>query len=409
MGIISNRTPVLLLTGFGGQERALELAEPGTVVVHHDLSGLHEGMVVRSESTVRPDGTAEERVALLELAHGCVSCTLREDLLPLLRALHRRQGVRRIVVRLDPTLEADALRDAIEHVVVEMVGGVSAPASRDVEIVGTIGFVDGATWLDDALGEEDLGERFAVPGDDERTVAQLAVGHAQNADLLVVTGDSPDPARLRAVLRRLAPDAPIAREQEPLTGLLPRLGVPRAPIEPFGPLLPGCPPLEPDGDVRLIEFSARRPLHPGRFHEAIDVLLDGVVHARGRVWLATRPDDAFWLESAGAGLRVGDAGPWLAAGGQGSPERWAMASAGWDETYGDRRTDLVALVAGADPVRVAETLRWAELTPGELAAGPGEWAGWHDPFGAMHADPCEDLAAPASANAADTEIDEEMS
>ncbi|CAM3219487.1 ribosome hibernation factor-recruiting GTPase MRF [Tsukamurella hominis] len=399
MGIISKRTPVLLLTGFGGQERALELAEPGTVVVHHDLSGLKEGLVVRSEATVRPDGTAEERVALLELAHGCVSCTLREDLLPLLRTLHRRASVRRIVVRLDPILEADAVRHAIEHVIVEMVGAVPGPAARDVEVTGTIGFVDGATWLDDALGEEDLGERFPVPDDDERTVAQLAVGHAQSADLVVVAGDSPDPARLRAVLRRLAPGAPIARERVPLHSLLPRMSASRPPLEPFGPLLPGCPPLDPDGDVRLIEFSARRPLHPGRFHEAIDVLLDGVVHARGRIWLAATPDDAFWLESAGAGLRVGAAGPWLAAGGDGSPERWAMASAAWDEAYGDRRTDLVVLAAGADPAQIAETLRWAELTPEEFAAGPDVWAGWHDPFGAMHADPCEDLTPGTEAEA----------
>ncbi|KXP13004.1 hypothetical protein AXK57_01825 [Tsukamurella pulmonis] len=405
MGIISNRTPVLLLTGFGEQERALELAEPGTVVVHHDLSGLREGLVVRSETTFRPDLVAEERVAVLELAHGCVSCTLREDLLPLLRTLHRRAGVRRIVVRLDPILEAEAVRHAIEHVVVEMVGAVPGPAARDVEMVGVIGFVDGPTWLADALGEEDLGERYGVPDDDERTVAQLAVGHVQSAGLLVVTGDSPDPARLRAVLRRLAPGAPIARERVPLEKLLPRVAAPRPAIEPFGPLLPGCPPLDPDGDVALVEFSARRPLHPGRFHEAIDVLLDGVVHARGHIWLATRPDEAFWLESAGAGLRVGAAGRWLAAGGEGSPERWAIASAAWDETHGDRRTDLVVLAAGADPVQIADTLRWAELTPQELAAGPAEWAGWHDPFGEMHADPCEDLAAPA----AETEIDEEMS
>ena len=44
-----------------------------------------------------------------------------------------------------------------------------------------------------------------------------------------------------------------------------------------------------------------------------------------------------------------------------------------------------------------------------LAGIVADSCGWHDPFGAMHADPCEDLAAPASANAADTEIDEEMS
>ena len=37
--------------------------------------------------------------------------------------------------------------------------------------------------------------------------------------------------------------------------------------------------------------------------------------------------------------------------------------------------DLVVLAAGADPARIAEALRWAELTPAELAAGPGEWAG----------------------------------
>lgn len=405
MGTISNRTPVFILTGFAGTDRALELAEPGTVVLHHDLSGLREGLVVRSEATVRPDGTAEERVALLELAHGCVSCTLREDLLPLLRTLHRRAGVRRIVLRLDPTLEAEAVRHAIEHVVVEMVGEVPGPAARDVEVVGVIGFVDGATWLDDALGEQDLSERFALADDDERTVAQLAVGQASGADLLVVTGDSPDPARLRAVLRRLAPGAPIARERVPLDRLVARLRGPRPLPDPFGPLLAGCPPLDADGDVALVEFTARRPMHPGRFHEAIDVLLDGVVQARGRVWLATRPDDALWLESAGSGLRIGVAGRWLAAGGDGSPERWAMASAAWDEVCGDRRTDLVALLAGAEPARVLEILRWAEMTPAELAAGG---APSHDPFGDMHADPCEDLA-PGDRPEAEIDIDEEMS
>jgi G3E family GTPase len=49
----------------------------------------------------------------------------------------------------------------------------------------------------------------------------------------------------------------------------------------------------------LVEFTATRPFHPERFHEAIDVLLEGVVTARGRIWLATQPDEALWLESAG--------------------------------------------------------------------------------------------------------------
>ena len=41
----------------------------------------------------------------LELAHGCVSCTIRRDLLVLLRQLHRRDDVDRVVVHLAPWLD----------------------------------------------------------------------------------------------------------------------------------------------------------------------------------------------------------------------------------------------------------------------------------------------------------------
>jgi G3E family GTPase len=60
-------------------------------------------------------------------------------------------------------------------------------------------------------------------------------------------------------------------------------------------------------------FHARRPLHPDRLHTAIHVLLDAVVRTRGRLWLATQPDIALWLESAGGALQISHAGTWLAA------------------------------------------------------------------------------------------------
>ncbi len=47
------------------------------------------------------------------------------------------------------------------------------------------------------------------------------------------------------------------------------------------PLLRRQPPLDDDGGVMLVEFTANRPFHPGRLHEAIDVLLEGVVYSRG--------------------------------------------------------------------------------------------------------------------------------
>lgn len=112
------RTPVVLLAGFSGPAMtgvehiaATLSADAGTVVVHHDLAELREGVVRR---TVRTAGTVTTTV--LELAHGCVSCTLRADLLPMLCTLAARAHVRRIVLALDPAIEAEALCHAIDTV-----------------------------------------------------------------------------------------------------------------------------------------------------------------------------------------------------------------------------------------------------------------------------------------------------
>ncbi|WP_344996006.1 GTP-binding protein, partial [Tsukamurella soli] len=208
METVTKKTPLVLVTGVGAAVRAAELAAPGTVVLHHDLTGVAEGLVVRTETTWLGD-RPDQRISVVALAHGCVSCTLREDLLPLLRTMHRRSGVTRIVLALDPVLEAESVCDAIDHVAVDMVGEVCGPAGRDVEVVAVIGIIDAATWLDDALGEEEVGERYPTSSDDDRTLAQLALAQVAYADAVVVAGDAPDPARLRAVVRRLAPGVPI--------------------------------------------------------------------------------------------------------------------------------------------------------------------------------------------------------
>ncbi|MGV7507485.1 GTP-binding protein, partial [Mycobacterium kansasii] len=72
-------------------------------------------IVMRSVAGIR--GVTE---TVLELAHGCVSCTIRDDLLVLLRKLHRRDDVGRIVLHLEPWLEADPICWAINTVPVRV-------------------------------------------------------------------------------------------------------------------------------------------------------------------------------------------------------------------------------------------------------------------------------------------------
>ncbi|MDV7354102.1 GTP-binding protein [Rhodococcus oxybenzonivorans] len=395
-----HRTPLVLVSGWSGPTDtvARSLLRDDTVVVHHDLDLVHEGVVRRTVTTME-SGRERTRVGILELAHGCISCTLREDLLPLLRRLHARSSVQRIVLHLDRRLEPEAVCWAIEHVVVSgVVGQLDGTASRDVRVEAAITCIDAQSWLDDATGDEAL--------DDDRTVAQVAVGQVDFADALVVSGSAGDgwqQARLHAVLARLAPGAPIAWDVDGLDVERLLLEIPSGArrgelTNAHSPLLRGQPPLSHDCGVMIVEFSANRPFHPERLHEAIDVLLEGVVTARGRVWVATQPDEALWLESAGGGLRVASADRWLAAMTPAEQDqlptaRRAMAALCWDERFGDRHSSMVVLVHAADPSDIDRTLQWALVTDEELA-DEAAWESWPDPFGQFHEDPCDSSESP---------------
>jgi G3E family GTPase len=382
------RTPVILVVGQGDTDAATSelLDRPGTVVVAHRF----DGQVVRRTTTMADRGRLHSTHEALELAHGCLACTIRNDLLVYLRLLHRRGDVNRIVVQVAPWLEPEPICFAINHVRVSVGPGIpDAVAACDVEIAGVVTGVDTGQWLGQALSGDEL--------PDGRTVAQVVVGQAEFADVLMLT--QPDRAT-SAVLRRLAPRSRItvgaARLELALAHLEPDARRGRS-DDPHAALLAGTPPLHDDNGIRLLEFTARRPFHPQRLHDAVDLLLDGVVRARGRLWLSSRPDTAMWLESAGGGLRVAHAGDWLAAMPQShaacvDPERRAMANLLWDSVIGDRHTSMTILVCGASPAAVLDGLRDAVLSDAEMRT-PERWAGHPDPFGDWHVDPCGDPAA----------------
>lgn len=384
------RTPVILVAGQTGTDSIVGslLGSPGTLVVEHRF----DGQVVRRTTVVLRQGvltTAEEG---LELAHGCVSCTIRNDLLVLLRQLHRRDDVERIVVHLAPWLEPEPICIAIEHVRVRVAPGyVDGPAALDVAIAAVVTSVDSSVWLDQALGDTQL--------DDGRTRAQVVVGQAEFADVVVL--DRPDPY-VAGVLRRLSPRAEIrvgADGIERALNDLPREARRGRSDDPHGPLLAGQPPLDARGPVTLVEFNSRRPFHPHRLHACLDLLLEGVIRTRGRLWLASQPEHAMWLESAGGGLRVSSAGKWLAALTAAEvagvdAERRAFAELRWDDRHGDRHTAMTVLVCGADVGDILDGLHGALLTNAEYCS-PQEWAFYDDPFGDWHEDPCVDLAQAA--------------
>lgn len=374
------RTPVVLVSGQGTADDVTGtlIRSPGTISVSYASEG---HIAIRQIAEMR----SERRIISvwpIEVS-GFLNCAIRADLLPLLRRLHRREEVARIVVRLPQWADPESLCTAIGQTPLHVGPGyVDGPAGRDVVVAAVVTGIESSSWLGQALGDADL--------DDSRTVAQVVVGQAEFADVLVLT--QPD-ANTLAVLRRLAPRARITvgtdNVELALANLDPLARRGRS-DDAHDPLLAGEPPLHPDGPVHLLEFNARKPFHPLRLHHAIDELLDGVVRIRGRAWIASQPDAVVWIESAGGGLGVGHCGTWLAEMEPGErayvdPERIALAGSIWDDRFGDRHIAMTALVCGADPEAVTGALSRALLTDDELAR-PQDWAHYRDPFGDWHAE-----------------------
>lgn len=353
---------VMLVAGLGEHSVAEEVwrATAGSTLVRHDLSRLADGIVHRWI-----DGLLTE----LRLEHGCVSCTMRLDLIPLLRTLPGP-----VVVHLDPALEPEAVCLALE--------------GEPVRVDAVVTVVDRATWLADATGHDSLAGRglSAAPGD-RRTVSQLVVGQAEFADALVLTGPSGDD-RIEAVLDRLNPSAPrqeVAHLHVPTLLAAIDRDARRGEVDDlFSPLLRGRPPLEAAHGVHLTHFTARRPFHPARLHRTLVALAQGVVRIRGRVWLASRHDTALWLEAAGRAMRMADAGPWLTTAGT-SPDtdaRHADLTVGQELHPGDREQELVIIAHRSSSEVITSALREALITDEEAAlAGELRFA---DPFPGAH-------------------------
>lgn len=373
-----------------------------TAGVAHNLRAAGYGAVHR---WLRRGGV--ERVESMQVAPDRVAALVRDDLRAVVGELAADARVRRIVVPLDPALEPGP-------VCRELLGpaGAATGLARRVDIRGVLTVVEEPTWLQDATGSATLAERgFAAGPGDARTVAQVAVGQVECADAIVLSGigDLSVAVRNGDVLDRLAPGVRRRRaclDEDAAWMLDDRpAGAARAvaAVDVHGPLLRGRPPLHRDGGVAWLLLSSPLPMHPGRLHDAVPDLLAGSVRSRGRIWLAGRPDEVLWLESAGGGLRVEHAGHWLAASGGwagADPHRRAFASLRWHPRFGDRAQDLAVLVHRGRGPAIADRLRGALVTAPELAQGPALWASWADPFDAEHAVPRAELHEHAAGTSA---------
>ncbi|MFK3983571.1 CobW family GTP-binding protein [Micromonospora sp. NPDC050397] len=405
------RPAVTVLSGFWptatfAVARALLADDPSLLLVRHDLTDVRDGKVRR---VVRDHaGIVEDKT--ITLAHGCVSCTLREDVLPTLARLAATRPGRDLLLMLPEVVEPEAVADACAYCLVDGV-----PVTDLVRFDSYVTVVAAEHLLDGLANTDDLVTLgIAAAPDDDRALADVIARQIEYADTVVLWGRSRDGAyetgQVGVLLRRMAPwaghvsaaterlvDVTALRNQlrhtnrhRPWTpGVLAR-GIEGFSIGVHEPL--------PDSGVVSALFRARRPFHPTRLHSTLETVTGEALRSRGHLWLASQPETVVAWEFAGGALTLRTLDRWLVGL---PPERWTEASdqrrfaadLDWDPYYGDRHTHLVFIGLGLDPVETHRLLTDCLLTDSELADGEAGWRAYPDPF-ADHFPPVPPSAGP---------------
>ncbi|MFF4122418.1 CobW family GTP-binding protein [Microbispora rosea] len=367
-------TPVVLVAGLHASARTrvvdrLLRDHPASLAVHHDLREVTAGRV---ERVVRDASTVLD-LADVRLAHGCVTCTVREDLLPQL--VRHAATASLLVVDLWDSVEPRSVAEALDceeaHEILRLTCVLTALHAEHMPVDITRG---------DRLSE--TGQPAAAG--DQRYLAEVLTRQIEYATALTLHGGDEEDAELsRAVLAHLAPCTPVFTESLPGVtgaGLCSRELAER--VDPATAQLP-CD--AQTDEITTVVWRRLRPLHPARLFEAVDELVTQSVRSRGRFWLASRPDRLLAWDAVAGIVSVEDAGPWLAAlpevaWDMVSPARRTAADLDWDHITGDRVQHLVFSGPDLDRERLHALLDSCLLTEEEALAGSDVWAGYDDPF-----------------------------
>lgn len=340
----------MLLTGVDPEALAttmvgLQFDLPGAVAVRHHID-VERGVLRRIVSDVT--GVVEQ--AEIDLEHACVSCALREDVLPTLERVARSGRWSTIVGHLPVGAQADQVCGVLAH---------DTRLARHLRVAAVVTALDGRRVVDDLLGDDLLAERGTHTAyDDRRGVGEVASAMVELADVTVAVGPTDD--RSLGLLRALArPGSVVAAGTEQLdsTALTGRL---HHHAETLAWSSPGFEqallPLADEGIWR-VDLRAPYPLHPDRLLDELELLGGGRHRSRGSFWLPTRPGRLLVWDGSGGQLSVGDGGPWESR----TP-----------------RTRLVLTGVGAAPAGLREVFEGLLLRPDEAA--DGRWRVSHDGF-----------------------------
>lgn len=295
-------TPVVLVTGVSPDAMAattitLQWDLPDVVVVRHHID-VARSRLLRTVSD--PSGVLEREE--IDLEHVCVSCAVREDVVPSLARLAATGTWGAIVAHLPAGAEGQQVCRVV----------AANPRMRHVRIAGVLCAVDGERLVDDLLGDQLLCERgLHTAADDRRGVAEVGAAQVEYADAVTVVGPAGE-AELELVRTLARPGATVLADGDALESARLLAGIHRhVAAEAWAAHVRNGPLTALDGEhVWRLDLRSDRPFHPVRLFADIEAIGGGPRRSRGCFWLPTRATVACAWAGAGGQLSIGVAEPW---------------------------------------------------------------------------------------------------
>lgn len=272
-------------------------AGDGTDVLACDLS---EDSVLLH--LARPDGSGWERE--VPLAHPCLTCSLREAVVPALAEL-AGLGVEALLLALPVAVEPLNALPALDDLM------SPGEVLDNCRLVGSVHAVDLTTAARDLLDHVPLAERgLALFEEDERCTGEVLMMSLGYADVVLALGEDTLGSDLVEHLRPF--DTLRVDHLDDLTPDL-LLGGTHDVDEAIGRVHPastaawGGPTTH---GVWTLDLHSERPFHPGRLADRVGELAPTGTCARGCFWLPSRPRTVCTWEVNGSTVSVGTAGDW---------------------------------------------------------------------------------------------------
>ena len=402
---MDEQTPVTVVSGNLGAGKTtflnhlLSVADRRIAVLINDMGD------VNVDADLIESGTDLAREGIAELSNGCICCELQDDLETEVRRLAQRYDFDHLVVESSGISEPAPVAQLF----------TTGPASARYTVDALVTVVD-ARLLAETVAGQTL-ERETGPDETDRPLSDLLVEQIEISNLVLLNKcdlvDDETLDRLEAIIAQLQPDATVLRTTYAEVAPDEVLG-----RELFDPAelgeLPGWKRAieeahhhhkheqnhdhghddnhdhghEHDHEqdhghehdhnhehhtpesvygVSSVTYHRQQPFDPECFAEALCDLPSSVIRAKGPCWVAGHDDIVIQVSVAGPSVHAEVEGPWAATlpPAQRSLYRDTHPELPWDETYGDRRTDLVLIGTDLDEEELTATLDACLVNPAE--------------------------------------------